>query len=347
MIPENASYHGTLALVEQQEHRWQAALEAADRGLAFDPEHSLCLNVRTTSLTHLGRRDEAAQTIQEALSHDPENPWTHANHGWAELHAGRTKTALEHFREALRLDPTNELARAGIVEALEARNFIYRGMLAFFLGMTGLPPQWRWGVIIAIFVAPRFLNGIGDANPQWKWATDLAVQLVMVFVVMTWIASPLFNLLLRLDRFGRYALSTDERRGANLLAVFLFPVLALWIASWFSPEPYKESLFMSAWAIGVLVLPASTLFVCDQGWPRYTMMAYLGMLAAMVVPVVLWFVIDAYFDLYHPDDTKPEERPVVAVLLALPGILFMLPVLFSPLATFFLANWLVAAKVKR
>ena len=45
------------------------------------------------------------------------------------------------------------------------------------------------------------------------------------FVLMTWLAPSFFNLLLRLDRFGRYALSADQIRGANVLAACLAATL--------------------------------------------------------------------------------------------------------------------------
>jgi tetratricopeptide (TPR) repeat protein len=340
--PEDASYHGTLGLVEMHDHKWLAALAAADQGLAFDPENGVCLNVRSTALTHLGRRDEAAQTMQEALANDPENSWTHANQGWAELHHGKPKRALEHFREALRLDATNEWARAGIVEAMKARNIIYRVMLGFFLWMTRLPSQWRWGVIAAIFIAPKILRGATASNPSLAWATEPLVQCIYVFAAMTWIAYPLFNLILRFDRFGRHALSPDQVRGANLLAVTLFPALSLWIASLVTGEPYKESLFLLAVVFAALVLPASVLYSCAEGWPRKTMLVYFLVLTVFAVIAVPSLVLDVYFDLYHP-----VQKPPMLVLLGLPGLALAVVLAISPLVTFVLANWLVSARVRR
>ena len=61
---------------------------------------------------------------------------------------GNPLKAMEHFREALRLDPEMEWARAGIVEAMKARNFVYRWMLAYFLWMARLDSRVRWGLVI-------------------------------------------------------------------------------------------------------------------------------------------------------------------------------------------------------
>jgi hypothetical protein len=213
-------------------------------------------------------------------------------------------------------------------------------MLGYFLAMQRLSSQSRWIVFIAIFFAPRVLHALGDAWPQGQWLTEILVQLVLVFCVMTWIASPLFNLVLRFDRLGRHALSDEQIRGANLMAVFLFPALALWIASWFAQEPYKEWLFYCAVSLGVVVLPASVLYSCDPGWPRTTMGVYLLVLTGMAALAMVGWSINLYFDLY-------QDRPALLVLLGLPGLLLTLPLLFSPIATMLLAMWLVSAKVRR
>lgn len=339
LAPEAAAFHGQLGVAEMHDKRWSQALEAANQGLAFDPEDTVCLNVRSSALTQLGRRGEAASTIQDALAKEPENAWTHANHGWAELHAGHPKVALIHFREALRIEPENEFARQGIVEALKARNIVYRGLLSFALWMTRLPPGWRWAVVAAIFLAPRMLKGIGNAAPGIAWFTKLLGQGILVFVLMTWIAAPLFNLLLRLDRFGRHALSQDQTRGANLLAVFLFPALGLWVASWFARAPYDETLLVVAVALGVNVLPASVLFACDRGWPRFTMLGYLIALFLLSSSVILAIVVE---NLGILDRNEAILRLVEGAVLPVAPLVF-----YSPLATFFLAQWLINAKVKR
>src|SRR5262249_51238586 len=139
--PYQAAYFGILASLEMQRSRWREALAAADQGLAIDPEHTLCTNLRAQALVKLGDRAAAAATMGEALARRPDDAYTHANQGWAMLHAGQPQQALEHFREALRLDPGMEWARAGVVEALQARNFVYRWMLAWFLWMSRLTPQ--------------------------------------------------------------------------------------------------------------------------------------------------------------------------------------------------------------
>jgi tetratricopeptide (TPR) repeat protein len=130
--PTEAAYHGKLAGLKLQQRQWQEALEASEAGLEHDAEHVLCNNLRAQALVKLGRRAEAGLTMDAVLARDPDNAYTHANQGWAMLERGDHRKAMEHFREALRLEPTMEWARAGIVEALKARNVVYRVMLKYF-----------------------------------------------------------------------------------------------------------------------------------------------------------------------------------------------------------------------
>src|SRR5688500_12150250 len=48
---------------------------------------------------------------------------------------------------------------------------------------------------------------------KWLWWPLLG--LFYVFVYLSWTAHPMFNLMLRFDRFGRHVLSADQRLGAN------------------------------------------------------------------------------------------------------------------------------------
>ena len=114
--------------------------------------------------------------------------------------------ALEHFREALRLDPELDWARAGIVEAMKARHFIYRIFLKYLNWMSRLTSQVQWVILVGAYVAYRYGSHLASENPSaysWLWPVLI---LYIAFALLTWFAAPLFNLLLRVNRFGRLAL---------------------------------------------------------------------------------------------------------------------------------------------
>jgi tetratricopeptide (TPR) repeat protein len=281
--PYDADYFAILASLYLRNSKWREALEAANQGLAIEPEHSLCTNLRAQSLVKLGDRDAAAATMGEALARRPDDPYTHANQGWALLNQGKPYDALTHFREALRLDPEMEWARAGIVEAMKARNFIYRGMLAYFLWMARLQPGIRWGLVVGALVANNMIGNLARQNTALAPYALVVLYAYFAFVLMSWLSYPLFNLLLRFNRFGRYALSADQVRGANVLAACLAGTLSVLVAAIITGQ---EAFYYGTVLLAILSLPASAIYLCASGWPRQSMAAItLGLLAVIVLVV--------------------------------------------------------------
>ncbi|MEM1210961.1 MAG: tetratricopeptide repeat protein [Planctomycetota bacterium] len=219
--PDEPANYGVAARVELSRKRWPDALEWIDRGLAIDAEDADLLSLRGMALAYLGRRKEANAASREALRQAPEDADAHSARGFALLHANRPKDALHHFRESLRLDPTDEYAKAGLVEALKARNPIYRACLAYFLWMSRLSGGVVIGLIVGAYVLIQILNGVSARNPSLAPYIDPVIWTYIGFVAMTWVAMPLFNLLLFINPSGRHALDPYQRRGAAVLGFFL------------------------------------------------------------------------------------------------------------------------------
>lgn len=280
--PEQTVYHSLVSQIRLDQRRWVEALEAAERGLAIDSEDVACNNLRATALVKLGRRDEAGATIEAALAREPENAWTHANQGWTLLHKAEPKKAMEHFREALRLDPTNEWARAGIVEALKAKNFIYAFMLRYFLFMSRLSGRAQWMVVLGGYFGNQILRKVAAANPTLApWILPITIAYV-VFALMTWIAAPLFNLFLRVHPFGKYALSQEQKVASNWIGACILGGLVC-LTAWLAFG--RQGAELGAIAFGILLLPLSSVFSCHKGWPRKVMIAYTAVLAACAAVV--------------------------------------------------------------
>jgi tetratricopeptide (TPR) repeat protein len=281
LAPEDSDHYALLASIHFQESRWREALSAAEQGLQFDPEHVGCANLRAVALVKLGRRDEAGRTIDTALARHPDNALTHANQGWTLLEKGQPKKAAEHFREALRLDPQNDWARRGIIEALKARHFIYALMLKYFLWMARFSRGGQMGILLAAYFGNRILAGVAYANPNLApWILPLRI-LYVAFALMTWLAYPLFNLLLRLNKFGRLVLSPEQTMASNWFGLCLLFALAGLAGC--ALRGLDSPWLIMALVFGLLLLPVSVVFKCPAGWPRRTMgaltifMALLGL----------------------------------------------------------------------
>jgi tetratricopeptide (TPR) repeat protein len=267
--PEDADQYALLANIHLQERRWQDALSAAEQGLQFNPEHVGCTNLRAMAMVKLGRKAEAGKTIDTALSKNPDNSLTHANQGWTLLEKGDPKKAAEHFREALRLNPQNEWARQGIIEALKAKNIVYALMLKYFLWMAKFSRRGQWGIVLAGYFGNRILGSIASNNPNLApWILPLQI-LYIAFALMTWLAYPLFNLLLRLNKFGRLVLSREQTVATNWFGLCLLLALVGLIGCLF--RSFDSVWFIMAVVFGLLLLPVSAVFKCSSGWPRNLM----------------------------------------------------------------------------
>ena len=281
LAPEDPDFHATHSQVRFLCREWKEALAAAETGLRFDPEHVLSNNLRAMALVKLGRTGEAGATMGTTLAHAPEDSLSHANQGWVALHEGDRKKALHHFREALRLDPTNDYARAGMVEALKAGNPVYALMLRYFLWMQRLSANLQWAVVIGGYLGNRLLGSLAGSHPEWApWVNPIRYA-YLVFALLTWLASPLFNLLLRLSRDGRLALDEEQTRCANLVGACLGMSLgcaALWAVSGFSVRYFVPCLLFFG-----LSLPVSACFSVPVGWPRRVMVAFSSVMAACAV----------------------------------------------------------------
>lgn len=298
--PEDADYYALASSIRLQQKQWADALTLADLGLSHDPDHVTCTNLKAMAQVNLGQREAARLTIGSALAKDPDNALTHANKGWADLHSGQHKSALEHFREALRLNPQMEWARQGLLEALRARNPVYRILLNYFLWTSRLGGQARWIVLIGINVIPRLVNGLTPAASPYRPLADIVVGCYVVFAFLTWTAQPLVNLLLRLDRFGRYALSPRQIIASNWVgSAFLLAVLGF--IAWLVTQSFLSAIV----AFGFDFVTAITSAAFSGSTPGVRRL--IGSLTAFTALLLSGFLV---YGLY-------AEAPWMAVLTAL------------------------------
>lgn len=330
--PYDADFWGLRSACAIEMQDWRDALTYADEGLAQDPEHVQCRNLRAAALRNLGRHDEAAATLAGALRQRPDSAYTHANTGWSLLHRGGRKNvdqALEHFREALRLDPSSEVARGGMVEALKARYLVYRLMLRWFLWMASLKPGVRWGIILGAFFGARIVRAIASQQPALGPVLWPIYGLYLGFVWMTWLSYPLFNLALLFNRFGRHALTTEQRRGALLVAVCLLPALVLgvgWLLTQATPLGVAALLFL------LLTIPVAGVYLVPEGQPRWIMGAVAAILASLGLLLAALFV----WEWLAPGSTEAGANEALWEVAGPLSIFFFIGVFLSQ----FLVNWL-------
>jgi tetratricopeptide (TPR) repeat protein len=224
--PHDPDYFHVLSLIYYAQSEWAKALEAAEMGLKEDSEHVDCHVAQAKALMKLGRSPEAHQSVQTAVRLEPERAETMAAQGWAYLEQNKVPEAMQAFREALRIEPNMEWARQGILHAMRARNPLYGLMLKYFLWMSKKKGKFQWAFVVGAYLLMQGLRIASDKYP----ALDPYVMPILIayflFCIFSWIAVPFFNLILRLDKFGRMALNEDEIKTSNRIGGFLLACAA-------------------------------------------------------------------------------------------------------------------------
>jgi tetratricopeptide (TPR) repeat protein len=256
--PYDADYFALLANIKLSRKYFEDALEIANKALEIDAENLLALNTRSTALLKLNKSEASFNTIESALREDPNNAYTHANYGWGLLEKGDHKKALNHFKESLKSDPNFEYAQVGILEALKAKNPIYKVFLKYSFWMSNLTSKYQWGVIIGFYFGFRALRAIAKNNVALQPYLIPLIIILALIAFSTWVISPISNLFLRLNKYGQLLLDKDEKMSSNFVAVSL-GVFVLGILLYFS---LSDERYLTIATFGLaMMLPFSVMFL--------------------------------------------------------------------------------------
>ncbi len=226
IFPYNPGYFALAAHVHLDEKDYQSALDAADTGLSIDAENVSCLNARSTALFRLNKKDEARETIHEALAIDPENYITHTNYGWHHLEKGRHKDAEVHFKEALRINPNYAYAKQGYKSALKSKLIFYKWLLQSNLWLSQQNKKLRMGIIFGLWLLVAGINTAGENSP-FQYFCYTVMLIYFAIVIFSWIGSSLANLYLMATPHGHYILSSQEKWSAGMVGSSLLVALCL------------------------------------------------------------------------------------------------------------------------
>ena len=139
-----------------------------------------------------------------------------------------------------------------------------------------------------MLVGMRVLRAIGREFPAFEpFVTPIAIA-YMTFVLLTWIAQPMFNLLLRFSKFGRYALSPVQRTSANCLAALIVTVGVAGIGYLLTREPVCVGI---AIYFAAAIIPTSMTTSTEHDGQRRRLWIWTALLLAFgfsALPV--WFI---------------------------------------------------------
>lgn len=284
--PAEAEYFAVWSDIKLFQKKYTEALEKADEGLRRDPANVHCLNAKSAAHVKLNQKHDAFSTIEGALNEDPDNAFTHANYGWGLLEKREHEKALVHFREALRLNPQMDYARAGMIEAMKAKYFIYRWFLNYRFWMAKQSRNMQWGLIIGIYVLSRVLNYLAETYPAVQPFVLPIIILIALFAFLTWVIDPLSNLFLRLNKYGRYALNEKQTKVSNYVGISML-VFAIGLVL-FLITFQESALALTVFGFTMMV-PLSGLFSGDENEKKLNYYA-LGMAIVGALAVAMTYV---------------------------------------------------------
>jgi tetratricopeptide (TPR) repeat protein len=279
--PYDANSFAMWAHVKLLRKKFAEALELANKSLEIDPENLLGLNTRSSALLKLDRKEESFQTIEGALREDPNNAYTHANYGWGLLEKGDHKKALIHFKEALKHDPNNAYAQSGMVEALKATNLVYRWFLKYSFWVSNLAEKYQWAVIIGFYVMYRLLRSVAKSNPEMASFLEPVLVVLAVIALSTWVITPISNLFLRLNKYGRFLLDREEKISSNFVGGSIVAALVGFALYFVNAD--ERFLVMGILGIAMMV-PFSVMF--RPAKTKHLFLVYAGIMALAAIASV-------------------------------------------------------------
>lgn len=222
--------------------QWEHVKELADRVLDVAPhsESAAVLGAVAREIESKGYPTEDPWRV--VARQFPLNPVARAGSGWMELRAGNARAARGEFEQALALDPSLTWAREGLVIALKARSPVYRLVLRFFLWIGRFPQRTRNLILIGGFIGYRLLRSLAKSQPELQPFIAPLLIAYLVFVVLTWLADPLLDLMLMLRAETRRLLSQDSRTAALLVVACLTTALVLVLLASIAPNLFGMGL---------------------------------------------------------------------------------------------------------
>lgn len=274
LAPELPALLLHLATLMMARERYRDGLEFAERALAVTPRDPAALMTAGALRSRLGQHAEAEEDFALALARAPDDHAVQGNAGWAALRRGDAAAAMRHFRASLQREPGEKSAQRGLLEALRARNPVYRGFLRVALRMYWFPSFFKF-VVMAVAITLLAYVSTFDMPPWLLLSLQAGVISTAVF---TWTARPLADLLMLADEAGRAVLDGAQKVAAVGVAALLTVAAALGMA-WVLDAPRGT---------GLAAIFAVLFTIPFTAAPRLPPGRWRGVLA-------VWTAVTAYF----------------------------------------------------
>jgi hypothetical protein len=138
---------------------------------------------------------------------------------------------------------------------------------------------------------------------------------------MTWVASPLFNFLLRFNKFGRLALTAEEKRESSWIGGFTLIALAFTVAHFATGASIGRP-FFGMRIFGFMLFPIRVTYMVSAGRPRQI---------AATIAIGLFLLNVPFLSILCLDNLSPFRNPTQAANLFLYGQIGMIASSWLPM----------------
>ena len=255
--------------------KWEDAKHRAEYVLAGDPDHEEAVQLRIAAIESMrGGKEKLSEEEWAAFAAKfPHNAVARTGRAWALLQRGKSRDAEAEFRDALALDPTADWARDGLLISLKSRYPGYGLLLRFFDWIQSFSPNTQTMIVFGGIFGFRILRNVARENPAMAVVIYPLLAIYIAFVVASWLADPLLNLLLLAKAEGRALVKGAERRAALLVGATLGTALLVAAAGWaFS----LENLMLSGLVLGLATFSIAAAYQCAEGKYRTRMQLWAG-----------------------------------------------------------------------
>ena len=193
---------------------------------------------------------------------------------------------------ALQNNPNYGYAQAGLLEALKAKNVVYRLFLKYSFWIGNLTSKYQWAVIIGFYMAARALRALSASNESLQPFLNPILILLAFIAFSTWIIQPISNLFLRFNKYGQLLLDKEEKISSSLVAVALATFL-IGLACYFF---MKDDQYLSIVAVGFVLMPVFGSMYGDTKPKNILLYFSFGMLALGIAAIANTFLSGDVFN---------------------------------------------------
>ncbi len=287
--PDAAETYGMAASIYHHQDNLDQMLAFADKGLALNPEHQTCWNMRVLALLISGQMQTAETEVVRLLELYPDEAFSHAARGWVAIYRGKPAHSLEAFKTALQINPNSEWARAGLMEAIKAQNVLYRQMLRYSLWQSRFRQQ----------------------KPGVFWALWLMLppvrSLYALLVIFSWVLNYFCDVALRFHPYGSLLFTAKEKALNNVTVVIIGLFLG---GAWLGLATQRDLFFLVGCLLGL------TSYLACLSWTAEsrTQQRMIGAAAGLCAVATLLFA-GALLPFFNPTILRSMGTSVMSFLI--------------------------------